>query len=706
MKKLLTVLAAAAMTAVMAGAASAANHFPPGPLGTCTDTMSILTLKTYLNTTITPCNATTPNTTGGVGDTVLGVGGIIIGFDEIATGYDIYLQMAVGGQNTAVDCFTHGTNMRPVYGLNIGDSLVVEYACVANYYGDVEVEAPNNNFSNPNIVLRKVSSGNTLPPALQGNTTDFKETPTNTLMANNMSGLLLLNGPVRVARTLGLATHGMLVVRDAAPSDSVFIDYNKLTTIVPPPVGTYLTSIEGICNSAARGFRIMPRFAADIIDVQPPQVSDGWTWVNDHTYRIAFDRDVTSASATDITNYSLASFGTVNSATMDGTAAVLLDVTTGLPHGASETVTVNGVVGSANGVAMTTPGSTTFLAGILSTGEMSAPDPDSLAATPCQDKSNYAGPLGDYTNGQFGPRSTVTGIVTGIYGNLYYMQDANSLDPNQQNGKHRGITVFAPPTALVLGHQYQIAGADEEYYKENEFAAIQKVMDVGTPGAQIPIPLTVAIASFDTCDANQNLLDGKDYLSLLVTLRRVTVVQRYPTLPTNGFHVAGPYPANTDTIFIENQNAVLGTNSSSNPNYPALGSLIDVVGCEHYTTNTSSPSCRVCPRSPSDITILSPPTGVGAGSPLTLSFSVYPNPARTVNVAFTLPTSSHVTLGVYDLLGRQVAHLASGSFSAGVHQMGWSGLNDNGTRVHSGVYFYKLQVGNEVRTARTLLLND
>ena len=44
------------------------------------------------------------------------------------------------------------------------------------------------------------------------------------------TALVTLTGPVRVARTgAGLGTRGMLVVRDAAPSDSVYIDYAKLT---------------------------------------------------------------------------------------------------------------------------------------------------------------------------------------------------------------------------------------------------------------------------------------------------------------------------------------------------------------------------------------------------------------------------------------------------------------------------------------------
>jgi hypothetical protein len=706
MKRLLGFTFGAAMMLMMASATpSAAFVCFPNP--TCPDTMTIFGMRTVLNT-IATCAPTTPNTTGSPGDTVLGVGGIIIGIDAIPTGFDVYIEMSGGGPtglNAGLDVFTHGTNFTPTYGFALGDSIRVEYARVANFNGDVELEAPNNNFSAPNIIMRKISSGNPLPPFFSGNTTDFKETPTNTFFAPLVGELVTLTGPVRMARiiTNTSTSKTALVVRDAAPSDSVFIDFSKLSTLSPAPLGVYYTSISGVGNAATRGWRIMPRDANDIVDAQPPSVADEYA-VADNKYRIVFDRPVTTSSATNTSNYSLASFGTVNSAVMDGTSAVILTVSgTGLSHGQSETVTVNGITGVSNGLTMTTPGGSSFLAGVLSCGEMSAPNPDSLAATPCRDVSRYlgspqvgvgSGVTGQYSNGPFGPRSTVTGIVVGIYGNLYYMEDANP-------SANRGITVFAPPTALTLGHRYILAGADEEFYSENEFAAIQYVSDQGAVTMPSPVPLKVSVASYDTCDGTQSLTSGRDYLSDLVILPNCTVVQRFPTLPTTGFHVVGP--TLQDTIFCENQNNVLGANVSNNPNYPPLGSIVDVTGCVHYTTNTSSPSFRVCPRTPADIVFHTASVG---GTGQKLSFSVFPNPARAVQLAFTLPRDSDVQLGVYDLVGRRVATIASGRMPAGAYQKQWQGVDDNGNKVHSGVYFYRLRAGSETRKVQSILIQN
>jgi hypothetical protein len=493
------------------------------------------------------------------------------------------------------------------------------------------------------------------------------------------------------------------VVRDAAPSDSVFLDFGKLTTIVPPPLGTILTSVAGIGNQAARGFRIMPRDASDIVDTVAPGVSDAYS-ITDTQYRVVFDRNVTTASATNTAHYTLNSFGTVNSAAMDGQNAVILNVTTGLQDGAQEGVKVNGVTGLDNGVTITTPVTATFLAGLLTVGQMSSPNPDSLAADPCHDKSKYAGALGQFTNGQFGPRSTVTGIVVGVFGNTYYMEDQPPILLNQPvpTENHRGITVFAPPVGLILGHKYVIAGSDEEFFSENEFAAIVYVRDVGTPGVPAPINIRISVASYDTCDGEQNLDNARDYLSELVRLQDVKVVQRFPTLPTNGFHVAGPAPGYPDTMFCENVGNVLGPNVTGT--YPAPGTLVDVTGCEHFTAAVTNPSFRIIPRSQADIVVKNP-AGVGNQSAGQLAFAVYPNPARRVNLFFSLPRSADVDLGVYDLFGRHVAQIARGEFAAGSYSKAWSGLDDSGKHVRSGIYFYKLRAGNDVRTARTVISN-
>lgn len=64
----------------------------------------------------------------------------------------------------------------------------------------------------------------------------------------------------------------------------------------------------------------------------------------------------------------------------------------------------------------------------------------------------------------------------------------------------------------------------------------------------------------------------------------------------------------------------------------------------------------------------------------------YPNPFNPeTTLRFSLPERSNVKLQVFDILGREVAQLANGSFEAGVHQVRW-----DARRMSSGIYLYRL----------------
>jgi hypothetical protein len=73
------------------------------------------------------------------------------------------------------------------------------------------------------------------------------------------------------------------------------------------------------------------------------------------------------------------------------------------------------------------------------------------------------------------------------------------------------------------------------------------------------------------------------------------------------------------------------------------------------------------------------------------------NPSTTIN--YQLPTTSFVSLKVYDLLGHQVAQLVNTVKSAGAHTASW---NANG--MPSGIYFYALQTANDFEMKKMLVL--
>jgi hypothetical protein len=74
----------------------------------------------------------------------------------------------------------------------------------------------------------------------------------------------------------------------------------------------------------------------------------------------------------------------------------------------------------------------------------------------------------------------------------------------------------------------------------------------------------------------------------------------------------------------------------------------------------------------------------------------YPNPFNPItNISFSLPQDSKVNLNVYNIRGQKVRELANAEFRIkGVQNIQWNGTDDNGKKVGSGIYFYKLKVDN------------
>jgi len=83
-----------------------------------------------------------------------------------------------------------------------------------------------------------------------------------------------------------------------------------------------------------------------------------------------------------------------------------------------------------------------------------------------------------------------------------------------------------------------------------------------------------------------------------------------------------------------------------------------------------------------------------------LLFNNYPNPFNpTTVISFHLSTPDFVEMKIFDLLGKEVETLVHRPVNAGRHEVKW-----NASGVGSGVYFCRLQCGEEVRTTKVVLL--
>jgi hypothetical protein len=83
----------------------------------------------------------------------------------------------------------------------------------------------------------------------------------------------------------------------------------------------------------------------------------------------------------------------------------------------------------------------------------------------------------------------------------------------------------------------------------------------------------------------------------------------------------------------------------------------------------------------------------------------YPNPFRTeATISFGVGRQSPVKLSLYDVTGRHIATLIDEEMPAGRYDQRWSGLDDSGHHVASGMYFYRLNIGSWTQTRRMLKL--
>jgi len=96
-------------------------------------------------------------------------------------------------------------------------------------------------------------------------------------------------------------------------------------------------------------------------------------------------------------------------------------------------------------------------------------------------------------------------------------------------------------------------------------------------------------------------------------------------------------------------------------------------------------------------------TAVSQKSAVVKNFALcqnYPNPFNpSTRIEFSVPKSAFVMVKVFNLLGEEVATLASREFNAGRYTVGW-----NASSAPSGVYFYRLTAGSFVDTKKMLLL--
>ena len=83
----------------------------------------------------------------------------------------------------------------------------------------------------------------------------------------------------------------------------------------------------------------------------------------------------------------------------------------------------------------------------------------------------------------------------------------------------------------------------------------------------------------------------------------------------------------------------------------------------------------------------------------------FPNPFNPqTNIPYDLAESGDVALRIYNLLGQEVRTLVRERQQAGRYTVQWSGMDDRGVSVSSGIYFYQVSVAGKFQDAKRLML--
>lgn len=109
-----------------------------------------------------------------------------------------------------------------------------------------------------------------------------------------------------------------------------------------------------------------------------------------------------------------------------------------------------------------------------------------------------------------------------------------------------------------------------------------------------------------------------------------------------------------------------------------------------------------CDTLDTDVTVDTPPGTVGRKMVLRQNT---PNPFNPMTrIVFEIAKPGKHTLTVYDVSGRQVRRLFDKELPVGFDSALWNGLDDSGTHVGSGIYFYVLEDERGTRESRKAVL--
>jgi hypothetical protein len=83
----------------------------------------------------------------------------------------------------------------------------------------------------------------------------------------------------------------------------------------------------------------------------------------------------------------------------------------------------------------------------------------------------------------------------------------------------------------------------------------------------------------------------------------------------------------------------------------------------------------------------------------------FPNPFNPeTSFEFSLTQTNLTTFSIFNVLGQEIVTLVNEVKNPGTYKITWNGLDENGEKVDTGVYFYKIESGDFMDIRKMILI--
>ncbi len=280
-----------------------------------------------------------------------------------------------------------------------------------------------------------------------------------------------------------------------------------------------------------------------------------------------------------------------------------------------------------------------------------------------------------------GQEVTFTGIVTGANynnNNLFYISDP-------VGGPWHGVFVYDFEVGPALGDELEVTGTVQEYYGLTEIADCTSIVILSS-GNTVPDPIDISTIDLALAET------AEQYEGCLVRVSNVEVVEAQSQYG-EWYVDDGSYECQIDDGFFY-------LDSVNPPIVIEVGDFFpEIIGCVDYSYDYYG----INPRTPEDMGYTETTDPV---IPVQhVSMTNYPNPFNPeTTIAFELKESDNVELVIYGINGQKIKTLTKDKRPSGRHIIMWDGTSDQGDKVTSGVYLYKLTTSSGYSSSKKMIL--